>query len=239
MKTILTALLLGMSLFLAQASFADQALKDAFKGIAPSVGALYTINDNGDLKFICTTTVVESESPEERAILLSAGHCAGNEAGYFVSFNGTKFHPARVWKLPKDVHDRSYKRPFGEPKVDMAFFRLLEDVDVVPLQLGSTKEMEMGQDVVTVGFPLGVTKIGYEGTLAGKYNRPTELKGYLMLQIFGAPGSSGSSIVDLESGRVVGVLVSGKQGRVGLPVLFATPIEYEKYLVDLDAENQE
>ena len=55
-----------------------------------------------------------------------------------------------------------------------------------------------------------------------------------MLQSFGAPGSSGSAIVNAENNNVVGVLVSAEQSNRGLPVIFATPISYKRWLINAE-----
>lgn len=232
----LIALSVALLMVYAVSANADDELAKAFKAVAPSVGALYTIDDGGDMKFICTATAVESE--EEESVFLSAGHCARDNQAYLISFNGSTFHKVRVWKVPPEIKDRNYKRPFGEPRVDMAFFKSIEKLDIKTISIEEEKVVVAGHDVITLGYPLGVTKVGYSGTVAGIYTRLGELNGYIMLQIFGAPGSSGSAIIDPQTNRIVGVLVSGKQGRAGLPVIFATPMKYNNLLVSVDEDKE-
>lgn len=220
--------LIGITIW-SNISRAGESLIKSFRTVAPSVGALYTQNDSGDMKFTCTSTVIESE--EKEVVLLTAGHCASDNQEFLVTFNGANFHRAVVWRLPPDVKDFKYKRKFGEPKVDMALFKVFDKLTIPEIKLGKDVQVVTGQDVIASGFPLGVTKVGYYGTVAGIYTRPGKAYGYLMLQIFGAPGSSGSAVIDVATNLVVGVLVAGKEGRAGLPVIFATPISYIKYLV--------
>ena len=97
------------------------------------------------------------------------------------------------------------------------------------------REIKAGHPIVMVGYPLGVTKISYNGIISGRLDRPGDAyNGYMTMQIFGSPGSSGSSVVDQETGKIIGVLVSATQSGVGLPVIFATPASYRKYMLELD-----
>ena len=49
--------------------------------------------------------------------------------------------------------------------------------------------------------------------------------------------AAGTPVLDME-GRVVAVLVSAKQARSGLPVIFATPIEYREHLIPVLSEDK-
>lgn len=206
-------------------------LTDIFAKVSPSVGALYKRSGNGSIEFLCSITAVDHRNGE--TVVLSARHCVSKDVAFMVSFDGTQFYSARVWKLPHDtLNTAKFPRPYGEPKTDMSLFLVSGKFPTVPL--GDDSGVVPGDPIAVVGFPLGVTKIRYSGYIAGRLNRPgDDQDGYLILQSFGAPGSSGSSVVSVETGQVVGVLVSGVSGRSGLPVIFATPISYQKYLCDV------
>jgi len=205
-------------------------LIELFARVSSSVGALYTQSADGDLKFTCTVTVVEHI--EGRTALLTAGHCVDRDVSYMVTLDGKRFYAAKVWKLPPELIDpQKHKRSYGEPAVDMALFITDEPLPAKAIRMGMTLEAVPGLGVVTVGYPLGVTKIRYNGIVAGAFERPgADLDGYIMLQIFGAPGSSGSAVIEQNTGSILAVLVQGKQGHAGLPVIFATPIRYQQYL---------
>ena len=214
-------------------------LVDLFARISPAVGALYVQGANGDLGFLCTTTAIAQDA--EKVVLLTANHCVSKDAAYSITFDGKRFYGARVWKIPhEDLDANKYPRTFGEPKTDLAFFVIDETVPALtPIPLGSDIGMVSGKQIVVVGFPLGVAKISYAGTIAGRFNRPgSDSDGYLLIQSFGAPGSSGSAIVDAETGQIVGVLVSARQAAVGLPVIFVTPISYQKFLIEIPSTTQ-
>jgi S1-C subfamily serine protease len=113
------------------------------------------------------------------------------------------------------------------------------DVPVVPLA-GENEKTKSGGKIVMIGYPLGVTKINYEGIIAGYFDRlGSDIYNYLMLQIFASSGSSGSAVIDVNTGKVVGVLVAAKSAYAGLPVIFATPIDYIKHLMQVREQNVE
>lgn len=208
------------------------SLEDVFQRVSPAVGALYAQKSDGSLQFLCSITATDKS--EKRTLLLTALHCVEKGVSYMVSFNGKQFHSARVWSVPRwDVDPAKHRKAFGTPEVDMAFFAIEGQLDVPTVTIGNDASVRPGRQIVTVGFPLGVTKISYNGIVSGRLERPgSGVDGYLTLQIFGSPGSSGSAIIDQDSGTIIGVLVSARQEFVGLPVIFATPINYRSYLLE-------
>lgn len=204
-------------------------LEERLTEVSPAVGALYAQTSSGSLEFLCTVTVIGQT--DGRSQLLTAAHCVQKNVAYLVTLDGRLFHAARVWKVPKDSIDpQKFRRQYGEPETDLALFQTDTVLPVQPVTLGDDAELQPGRPIVTVGYPLGVTKIRYTGMIAGRYERPgADIDGYLILQIFGAPGSSGSAVIEEATGRVIGVLVSAKQS-IGTPVIFAVPISYLRFL---------
>ena len=226
---LILALILGVP---ARAETEREALIETFARIAPSVGALYALESGGDLRFLCTATAIDRD--HGRTIILTAYHCMQRGVSYLINFGDNHLRPLAVWKIPHyEVDADKHPRRFNEPKTDMALFIMAgDDVPVVPLAQAGDKPY--GAKVAMVGFPLGLSKIMYEGIVAGRFDRPgDDAAGYILLQIFGAPGSSGSAVVDVASGEIIGVLVAGTQGFTGLPVIFATPIGYREHLLEV------
>jgi len=210
-----------------------ESLQKVFAGISPSVAALYAQTADGSLRFLCSTTAVEKQ--ETRVLLLTAFHCVDKDVAYMVSFDGKQFYSARVWSLPRWEVDERGKKSYGTPHVDMAFFSIEVPLDVKVIPMADDSQIKAGHPIVMVGYPLGVTKVSYNGIISGRLERPgAGLNGYMTMQIFGSPGSSGSSVIDQETGKIIGVLVSAKQDSVGLPVIFATPASYRRYMLELD-----
>ena len=226
---IVSLLSIGMAIP-AYASERDDIIR-AFAKAAPSVGALYGVQEAGDMRFLCTATAVDRH--EGQTVVLSAHHCLEKGVSYFINFGDNQMRPLTAWQAPHyEVDKEKSPRKYNEPETDMALF-LMNGTDVPILTMADNSRLNPGTKVLTVGFPLGVTKINYEGTVAGFFNRVGSSRhGYMMLQIFGAPGSSGSAVISLN-GEVVSVLVSAKQAPIGLPVIFATPIEYKENLVPI------
>ena len=222
------AILLLLAATTANAGERDDIIR-AFAKATPSVGALFAMQENGDMKFLCSATAVDRH--EGQTVVLSANHCLEKGVSYRIDFGDGYMRPLTAWKIPHyEVDAQKHPKRYNEPDTDMALF-LLPGQDVPILQLAERSSLLPGARVLTIGFPLGVTKITYEGTVAGFFNRLGSVRyGYMMLQIFGAPGSSGSAVLDLD-GNVVSVLVSAKQAQAGLPVIFATPIEYKEHLI--------
>lgn len=229
MKKILLAVLWA-AFFMGPAHAAD--LVQTFAKIRPSVGALYAQTGSGDMKFLCSATAVAREGPD--TVVLTAYHCMEKGVSYLINFGDNRLQPLTVWKIPHyEVDADKSPRLFNEPTTDAALLLMPgHDIPVVPLAVSSG--LDPGARVAMVGYPLGVAKIAYEGGVAGRFDRKgNDLYDYLLLQIFGAPGSSGSSVIDVETGEVVAVLVAAKGGGVGLPVIFATPVEYLEYLAPI------
>ncbi|MGH6719618.1 MAG: S1 family peptidase [Alphaproteobacteria bacterium] len=207
-----------------------QDLIAAFAATAPSVGALYALEAGGDFTFLCSATAVDRH--DGQTVILTAYHCARKGVSYLINFGDNVLRPVTVWQVPHyEVDAVESPRVFNEPQTDMALF-LMDGVDVPVVPLAEASALAYGAKVAMVGFPLGLSKIMYEGIIAGRLDRPgNDMHGYLLLQIFGAPGSSGSAVIDVATGRVVGVLVGGSNVGAGLPVIFATPIEYRAHLM--------
>ncbi len=227
-SAFLAAALLFAVAALAPAS-ADERTTEIFAKVNKSVGALYKMEAEGDMSFLCSVTAIGKH--EGATVFLTAFHCVTRGVSYRVTLDGNTFHAARVWKIPGYEADKEkYPRAYNDPETDMAMF-LSDTIDAPAVELADAANRVVGADVVMVGFPLGVAKISYKGIISGKFDRPgSRDDGYQLLQIFGAPGNSGSAVIDVETGKAISVLVSARQRRVGLPVIFATPIEYQKYL---------
>lgn len=211
-----------------------EALIASFDRIAPSVGPMYALDSGGNFNFLCSATAVDRY--EGQTVILTAFHCLKKGVSYLINFGDNTLRPLTVWKVPHYEADPEDVRAYGEPETDMALF-LMEGTDIPIMPLSDTDATDYGQGVAMVGYPLGVAKIAYEGMVAGAFDRPNhDVDGYTLLQIFGAPGSSGSSVIDIETGEVVAVLVAGRDAGVGLPVIFATPISYRKWLAEIAPE---
>lgn len=207
-----------------------EVLIDTFARVSSSVGALYSLGTDGDMNFLCSATAIDHR--HGRTVILTANHCVRKGVAYLINFGDNTFHPLRVWQVPHyEVDPKGSPRKYNEPATDIALFLMEgQSVPLVPLAPEGAEKSLPGAKVAMVGFPLGVAKIRYEGIISGYLDRPgSEEFGYLLLQIFGAPGSSGSAVIQATTGLIIGVLVSAR-GRAGLPVIYATPTSYMRNL---------
>ncbi len=98
-----------------------QTVIDTFADMSEVVGALYSLEDDGDLDFLCSATAVGTEGPD--TIILTAYHCVRKGVSYLINFGDNNFHPLRIWQVPHyELDDKKYPRAYGEPKTDMALF---------------------------------------------------------------------------------------------------------------------
>lgn len=215
MRNKILKLGLALCFFLAGSSIAKADLVE-------SIGALYNRSHDNSLRFNCTVSALEQNKAD--LVVLTAAHCVIETQKYYhVTFDGLQFYVAELYKIPRKKWD--------DPDVDLALLKI-KNLMVKPLGIGQSETVSLGTDIVTVGFPLGISKILYKGYIGGKVdNVSARLPGYLILQIFGAPGSSGTAVLNAKDNSVMGVLVAASGGGRGLPVIYATPIEYLKYLV--------
>lgn len=215
MRNRILSIILALCLSFTSVSIAQADLVE-------SIGALYNRTYDNSLSFTCTVSALEQKKAD--LIVLTATHCINETQRYYhVTFDGLQFYVAELYKIPRKKWD--------DPDVDLALLKI-KNLTVKPLGIGQSETVPLGTDIVTIGFPLGISKILYKGYIGGKVdNVSTGLHGYLILQIFGAPGSSGTAVLDAKDNSVMGVLVAASGGSMGLPVIYATPIEYLKYLV--------
>ncbi len=157
-----------------------------------------------------------------RNLVLTAGHCvydqAACEAIKFVFDYGIKDKE----KYPTSTDESHvfgcktllFKTPLDETSdsnVDYALIELDRDVtDRTPLKLASNRtktRIANGTPLVLIGNPLGLpTKID-----AGKSVRDNSGKGFFIANVDSFGGNSGSPVLNLKSGEIEGVLVSGEE----------------------------
>ena len=216
--------------FVANAQTEREVLIETFARVSKSVGALYSRGSGGDLSFLCSATAIDRQ--HGRIVILTANHCVRKGAAYLINFGDDNFRSLSVWQVPRyEIDPDKYPRRYNEPVTDIALF-LMEETEMPVVAVSKESEAKPGEQIAMVGYPLGVAKISYQGIISGYLDRPgSDEDGYLLLQIFGAPGSSGSAVMSVTSGEVIGVLVKGQGGFTGLPVIFATPTSYMSNLM--------
>lgn len=129
----------------------------------------------------------------------------------------------------RDIHGRTLGAEVvgTDARTDLALLRLT-DGELVPLELGSTADLRVGDTVVAIGNPFGLghsLSVGVVGSRGRRLAAEVEdgpRVDFLQLSLPLNPGNSGGPVFD-ASGRVVGVL-SGTHSQ-GQAISFAVPVE--------------
>jgi putative serine protease PepD len=142
-----------------------------------------------------------------------------------------------------------------DPGADLAVIRVEPTDSLVPVKLGSSDDLRVGQTVVAIGSPLGLSGTVTTGIVSAK-NRPVtagsgapgeEASVLNAIQTDAAinPGNSGGALVNLK-GELVGInsaiatlggSAGAQSGSIGLG--FAIPIDQAKWIVDQLVANGE
>jgi serine protease Do len=137
----------------------------------------------------------------------------GYGSGFLVDAQGvilTSYHviegAERVEVELKDGRKFSSRDIKGDPKTDLAIIRIEAKGPLPFLELGDSDAMEIGDRVLAVGAPFGLTGSVTHGIVSGK-GRSLQVNMYEdFLQTDAAinPGNSGGPLVNLE-GKVIGI----------------------------------
>ncbi len=128
-----------------------------------------------------------------------------------------------------------------DPETDIALIKIEPDGDLPVAILGDSDKLEVGEWVIAIGNPFGLSNTVTAGVVsalhrqigAGKYDN------YIQTDASINPGNSGGPLIDLD-GRVIGIngaILPGNQGG-NIGIGFAVPINMAKNILeDLKSEN--
>jgi S1-C subfamily serine protease len=156
--------------------------------------------------------------------VLTNAHVVSGATDVRVTFGGDETVPARV--LGKDE------------ETDLALLGVEpEGLDLQPLELGSSRAVDVGDPTISIGNPSGADRTLTTGVVSAKQRRITAPSGFSVdnvIQTDGVltPGNAGGPLLD-ASGRVIGVNsqmeADGPEGEMGQG--FAVPIDTAKALI--------
>ena len=134
-----------------------------------------------------------------------------------------------------------------DPGADLAVIRVENVENLVPVQLGSSADLKVGQSVIAIGSPLGLSGTVTSGIVSA-LNRPVvsgdgsggsqSVLNAIQTDAAVNPGNSGGALVDAQ-GRLVGINSAiatlgasqgAQSGSIGLG--FAIPIDQAKRIAD-------
>ena len=129
----------------------------------------------------------------------------------------------------------------GDADSDVGIVRIPELEQLVPVQLGDSDNLEIGDWVLAIGSPFKLEATVSAGIISGKNRSIERIPRSSMLQTDAAinPGNSGGPLIDLD-GKVVGISTaiatrSGFYQGVG----FAIPINQARWIANELDEHQE
>jgi len=120
-----------------------------------------------------------------------------------------------------------------DPKTDLALIKIKTDRPLVPLTLGDSDSLEVGDWVVAIGNPFGLGNTVTAGIVSAKYRQigGGPYDNFIQTDASINPGNSGGPLLDLD-GEVIGVnsaIFSQSGGNIGIG--FAIPINMAKQLL--------
>jgi V8-like Glu-specific endopeptidase len=182
---------------------ASASLEDLVSRASPAVVVVETSSGRGSGFFVTPDTV------------LTNVHVVSSSASVTLRRPDGSTTPARV---------EAQSAPF-----DIAVLRASNPIaDQPTLAMGSAANARVGQEVVAIGTPLGFL----QNTVSrGIVSALRDVDGATMIQTDAAinPGNSGGPLLD-RTGRVIGVIKSGYNGRNGLS--FAVAIDHARTVLE-------
>mgnify|MGYP001564792220 CR=1 FL=1 len=122
-----------------------------------------------------------------------------------------------------------------DDKADLALLKI-NAAGLYELSFGNSDDLEIGQEVIAVGNPIGLGLTVTEGIIS-YVNREIEDVvdiGLIQTDVSLNPGSSGGPLLNIN-GEVIGIITLKIKGYEGLG--FATPSNYVASFLDLDKQN--
>jgi S1-C subfamily serine protease len=120
-----------------------------------------------------------------------------------------------------------------DTSTDLALLKVDPDgVSLAPLQLGSAKDVQVGDPAVAIGNPFGLSRTLTTGVISAKQRRIEAPNGFAIDNVLQTdapinPGNSGGPLID-AAGRVIGInsqIETGGSSRGNVGIGFAVPID--------------
>jgi len=143
-------------------------------------------------------------------------------------------HADKITVQLRDGRRLDAKLVGSDPEVDVALLRVQSD-GLQGLELGDSKQLQVGDYVVAIGNPFGLGQTATLGIVSAVGRSGLGIEGYedfIQTDASINPGNSGGALVDLH-GRLVGIntaIVGPSGGSVGIG--FAIPIDMARGVMD-------
>ena len=162
---------------------------------------------------------------DEQGRLLTNAHVVAGATDIRVTFSDTRTVPAHV--LGKD-EDSDLALLAVDPK----------GLDLQPLKLGNSTDVQVGDPTVAIGNPFGLDRTLTTGVVSAKQRRITAPSGFSIDNVIQTdaainPGNSGGPLID-AGGRVIGInsqIATAAAGGGNVGIAFAVPIDTAKSIL--------
>jgi len=164
----------------------------------------------------------------------------GLGTGFIIDKDGYIFTNNHVVEKAEEIKvTLSDKREFDakvigrDPKTDLALIKIDDAKDLVPVALGDSDKLEVGDWVVAIGNPFGLGNTVTAGIVSAKYRKigAGAYDNYIQTDASINPGNSGGPLLNTK-GEVIGIntaIFSQSGGSIGIG--FAIPINMAKDLL--------
>jgi len=158
--------------------------------------------------------------------ILTNAHVIRGAVKVSVQFSDARTVPARV--VGRD------------PSTDLALLKVQPDgLDLQPLELGSAKDVQVGDPTIAIGNPFGLDRTLTTGVVSALQRRIQGLNGFTIRDVIQTdaainPGNSGGPLLD-AAGRVIGInsqIATGGTSQANVGIGFAVPIDTAKSILD-------
>jgi S1-C subfamily serine protease len=139
-----------------------------------------------------------------------------------------------------DKSTRAAKIVGKDESTDLALLEVDADgLDLVPLELGDSAQVQVGDPTIAIGNPFGFDRTLTTGVVSALQRRITAPDGYVIENVIQTdaainPGNSGGPLID-AAGRVIGInsqiATGGGSGNGSVGIGFAVPINTAKRIV--------
>lgn len=145
-------------------------------------------------------------------------------AGYIVTNNHVVENTDEIKVILKDGHEYEATIAGRDPSTDVALIKIEPDEPLPALELGTSREVKVGQWVMAIGNPFGLGHTVTTGIVSakGRVLGSGPYDDYIQTDTSINPGNSGGPLLDLD-GRVIGINTAILQGGQGLG--FAIPVK--------------
>jgi Trypsin-like peptidase domain len=213
------ALVLSLVLALGVLASPINPPKGFTKRVYDATYALYATSVDRQLiepKFICTVTAVQKF--REGYLLLGAGHCTQAnpelpaDMKFFIETDINRASQPMELLTAKMTEDfEAEKDPVTAP-LDYAVFYLKTRDKLTTVGLGDESSLKIGSPIINVNFSLGTAKYLSPGVVSSYEVISGMMKGFYGVQMFASHGASGSSVVDIKTKKIVGLVIAGEDG---------------------------